>query len=301
MKTLPRLLLATTLLLPPAAQAGTQELQITSTGHPAAYVQIRGHGAQLFGVDTGASASAIYETFREKLDLVPEPGAQIEMYGTGGSQIIQRYRLPRMSVAGVDAGQLLVSGFPSGIKHGEGVMGVLGRDVLGAYMVEFDMVSSRLGLHAPEAVPASEHGWDTVPIRLMPQIGFVMLDVTLNGTPVTAVLDTGASRTFMNWHAARAAGLTPQSPGLKAETLASGVTRHAFPYHVGEFSRIDVGNAAFGQNPLAIGDLPVFEPMGMDKAPGMILGLDLMGDRRFIVDYPGLRLLIERTPAQQGG
>ena len=34
--------------------------------------------------------------------------------------------------------------------------------------------------------------------------------------------------------------------------------------------------------------------MGMDKAPGMILGLDLMGDRRFVVDYPGLKLYIQR-------
>lgn len=294
MKALPSLLLPITLALPVAGQAGTQDLQRSSSGHVVTQVQIRGHGTQLFGVDTGASATALYEHGRARMGLVPEPGAEIEIYGAGGSQMIQRYRLPRLYVAGEDAGQLLVSGFPASAKHGEEVMGVLGRDVLGSYMVEFDLVSNRLGLHRPGALPASTLGWDEVPIRLMPEIGFVMLDVTLDGVPVTAVLDTGASRTFMNWHAAKAAGVTPGSEGLQAATLTSGVTKHAFDYHTRAFQGIGIGVTAFRPSTLAIGDLPVFVPMGMDKAPGMILGLDLMGDRRFVVDYPGKRLLIER-------
>jgi hypothetical protein len=216
------------------------------------------------------------------------------MYGAGGSRKIQRYLLPRLSVAGVDAGQLLVAGLPDGVKHGDEVMGVLGRDVMGRYMVEFDLVSNRLGLHKPGALPASTRGWNAVPIRLMPQVGLVMLDVTVEGTSVTAVLDTGARKSFMNWRAARAAGVTPGSKGMQAASRASGVTGHAFQYHTRQFQGIGIGATTFRPSALAISDLPVFAPMGMDKAPSMIVGLDLMGDRRFIVDYPGMRLLIER-------
>ena len=293
MKSLPGLLLVIALTLPLASQAGTQPLQRSSSGHVVTQVQIRGHGPQLFGVDTGASATALYEHGRARMGLAPEPGQEIEIYGAGGSQMIQRYRLPRLFVAGEDAGQLLVSGFPASAKHGEEVMGVLGRDVLGSYMVEFDRVSDRLGLHRPGAMPASTRGWDEVPIRLMPQIGFVMLDVTLDGVPVTAVLDTGAKKTFMNWHAAKAAGVA-NADGLQTATMSSGVTKHAFDYHTRQFQGIGIGATGFRPSTLAIGDLPVFVPMGMDQAPGLILGLDLMGDRRFVVDYPGKRLLIER-------
>ena len=294
MKPLPCVLLSLALLAPAAAYAGSQPLQRSSAGHLVTQVQIEGHGLQLFGVDTGASATALYEHARARMGLVPEPGAEVEICGAGGSQMIQRYRLPRLSVAGEAADDLLVSGFPASAKHGEEVMGVLGRDVLGGYLVEFDLVSDRLGLHRPGGLPASTRGWDSVPIRLMPEFGFVMLDVTLDGVPVTAVLDTGARRTFMNWHAARAAGVTPESDGLQAATMDSGVTKHAFEYHTRPFETIGIGATGFPPKTLAIGDLPVFEPMGMDKAPGMILGLDLMGDRRFVVDYPGQRLLIER-------
>lgn len=294
MKALPRLLLPIVLVLPMASHAGSQALQRTSMGHLATQVHVSGHGKQLFVVDTGASASAVYEHTRTRMGLAPEPGAEVEMHGAGGSRLIRRYRFPRLSVAGVDAGQLLVSGLPAGVRHGEEVMGVLGRDVFGAYMVEFDLVSNRLGLHRADALPASARGWNEVPITLMPQVGLVMLQVTLDGARVTAVLDTGARKSFMNWRAAKAAGVTPKSKGLQPASIARGVTGHSFQYSTREFRGIGIGATAFRPSSLAISDLPVFAPIGMDKAPGMIVGLDLMGDRRFIVDYPGRRLLIER-------
>ena len=293
---LPRVLLSLAMLLPLVANAGSQPLQRTSVGHLATRVAIDGHGEQLFVVDTGASTSALYEHTRARMGLAPEAGAQVELYGAGGAQMIERYRLPRLSVAGVEADRLLVPGLPTGVKHGAEVMGILGRDVFGDYMVEFDLGSDRFGLHRPGALPMSAAGWDDIPITLMPDAGFVVLQVTVDGAPVTAVLDTGARRTYLNWHAARAAGVTPETEGLKKETRASGATGHAFEYSTREFQGIAIGATAFRPSTLSISDLPVFVPMGMDKAPAMIVGLDLMGDRRFVIDYPGKRLLIERRP-----
>lgn len=295
MHLLPRLLFPIALLLPLATYAGSQELQRTSRGHLATRVQIQGHGTQLFVVDTGATASAVYEHTRTRMGMTPEPGAEIEMHGAAGSQVIHRYRLPRLSVAGVDADRLLVSGLPDGIRHGEDVMGVLGGDVLGRHLVEFDLVSGRLGLHRSGERPSSARGWNEVPIRLMPRVGLVMIEVTLDGTQVTAVLDTGARKSFINWHAARAAGITPGSKGLQKASMANGgVTSHAFEYRMRKFQGIGIGGTAFRPSMLAISDLPVFTPMGMDRAPAMLVGLDLLGNRRFVVDYPGRRLLIER-------
>jgi len=294
MKTLPRLLLSISLLLPLAVHAGgSQDLQRTHKGHLVTQVRIAGHGEQLFVVDTGASESAVYAHARTRMKLATEPGSEIEMHGAGGSQTVQRYRLPRLSVAGVDADRLLVSGLPRGIQHGEDVMGVLGRDVFGGYLVEFDLASDRLGLHRPGEMPRSARGWNEVPIHLMPQVGLVMVDVMLGGAKVTAVLDTGARQTFMNWRAARAAGVSKGEGSDKAKT-AGGATGHAVRYSLRTFDAIAIGATRFRPSALAISDLPVFVPIGMDQAPAMIVGLDLMGDRRFVIDYPGRRLLIER-------
>lgn len=292
MKSAPRLLLIA-LLLPLAVHAGSQGLQRTRKGHLVTQVQIDGHGEQLFVVDTGASASAVYAHARTRMGLTAEPGSQIEMHGAGGSQTIQRYRLPRLSVAGVQADRLLVSGLPDGIQHGEEVMGVLGRDVLGRYLVEFDLASGRIGLHQPGQLPVSVRGWNEVPIRLMPRVGLVLFDVMLGDTRIAAVLDTGARKSFMNWHAARAAGVSAKEK-LGKKKAAGGVTRHAVPYTLRTFDAIAIGATRFRASALAISDLPVFAPIGMDQGPAMIVGLDLLGERRFVIDYPARRLLIER-------
>jgi predicted aspartyl protease len=286
-------LLGVILLLPFMAHAGSQDLKRTLKGHLVTQVRIEGHGEQWFVVDTGAAASAVYAHARTRLGLKAESGADIEMHAAGGSQWVQRYRLPRLSVAGVDADRLLVSGLPDGIQHGEEVTGVLGGDVLGRHLVEFDLASGRLGLHRTGKRPSSLRGWNEVPVRLMPRVGLVLVEVILDGTPVTAVLDTGARQTFINWNAARAAGVTAEEDLALVKT-AGGATRHSVRYSLRKFAGVSVGETRFRERTLAISDLPVFVSIGMDRAPAMIVGLDLLDGRRFLIDYPARRLLIER-------
>jgi hypothetical protein len=97
----------------------------------------------------------------------------------------------------------------------------------------------------------------------------------------------------MNWHAARAAGVSGQRKPERVKT-AGGATRDAVAYSLRRFNSIAIGDTRFHPGALAISDLPVFAPIGMDQAPAMIVGLDLLGDRRFLIDYPARRLLIER-------
>ncbi|MFC5568733.1 aspartyl protease family protein [Lysobacter yangpyeongensis] len=288
-----KFLLTIVFLVPLTLHAGSQDLARTSKGHLVTRVRIAGFGEQWFVVDTGASESALYAHARLRMGLPAEPGSEIEMHGAGGSQKVRRYRLPSLSVAGMSADRLLVSGLPKGIQHGRDVTGVLGRDVFGRYLVEFDLSANRFGLYNPGELPSSRRGWNAVPIRLMPRVGLVMLDVMLDGARVTAVLDTGARKTFVNWRAAHAAGVSAQ-PRRDAAKTAGGATQHAVRYSLCTFDVIAIGSTRFRPSELAISDLPVFAPIGMDQAPAMIVGLDLLGDRRFVIDYPGRRLLIER-------
>lgn len=283
-----------------SATAGVQPLQRTAAGHVATRVLVEGHGAALFNVDTGAGSSALYETMRRRMRLAPVAGARIEMLGAAGMQLVERYRLPGLSLAGVQATNLLVSGLPSGISHGKEVMGLLGRDVLSPYVVEFDLVGGRLGLHAPGTLPHSAHGWQRVPFRIRPNVGLIEFTAELGGAKVRAVLDTGSGTSFVNWHAAGAAGVSPGAPGMLANKASGGgATAHTFDFHTADFPELEIGRTRLGRPRLSVADLPVFNALHMGNAPAMIVGLDVLGDRRFVVDYPARQLLIERRPDPQ--
>lgn len=291
------LCLVALLLAAPAALAGTQHLVRTSKGHLATEVVLDGYGEALFVVDTAASASAIYAPARERFGLTAEPGLRITLQGAGGAQTIDRFRLPPLQVAGRRFDDLVVAGLPSGVKHGDEVMGIIGQDVLARHVVELDIPGQRITLHPAGHVPASERGWAEVPAGRIEGPGFTTVSVRLGDQTVRAVLDTGARRSFINWAAASAAGLTPQTPGLLRAETRGGATQHGFAYDRFHFDAVALGSLAPAAVELAIGDLPVFGALGMAEEPAMILGLDVLGERRIVLDAAGGRLLVEPAPA----
>lgn len=281
-------------LLPGLACAEAQDIVRTEKGHLGTQVTLSGHGDFLFVLDTAASTSAIYEHTRAALELSADPALRIELQGAGGAQTIERYHLPPLAVAGVEAKGLVVAGLPAGVKHGEEVMGIVGVDVFGEHVVEFDLKANRIDLHDAGHAPASERGWNELPVTLLPPVRFATVEVMVGGQPVTAVLDTGASRSFINWQSARAAGVTPETEGLEKVSTTHGATNHGFDSAKYDFDGVAIGATTFGTARLSISDLSVFAALGLKDKPAMILGLDLLGDRRFVIDYPGQRLLIER-------
>jgi predicted aspartyl protease len=289
------------LLAAPALLAGTQDLVRTSKGHLATEVELDGHGKVLFVVDTAASASAIYAPARARFGLEADPALRITLQGAGGAQTIDRFRLPPLQIAGRRFDDLVVAGLPSGVKHGDEVMGILGQDVLARHVVELDIPEQRITLHPAGQTPASARGWTEVPAGRIEGPGFTTVSVRLAGQPVRAVLDTGARRSFINWAAARAAGVTPQTPGLLRAETRGGATQHGFAYDRFRFDAVALEPLAPAAVELAIGDLPVFGALGMAAAPAMILGLDVLGERRIVLDAAGGRLLVERAAVAPEG
>lgn len=284
----------------PILCAGTQDLVRTSKGHLGTEVALEGLGEALFVVDTAAATSAIYEPARARLGLAADPALRAQLQGIAGLQAIERYRLPPAQVAGRRFEDLVVVGLPAGVKHGDEVMGILGQDVLLRHVVELDLPGERITFHPADHEPASAHGWHEVATGRIDGTGFSTVEVDLGGARVRAVLDTGARRSYVNWAAARAAGVTPDTPGLLRAESAGGATAHGFAYDRFRFDAVRIGALAPVESELAIADLPVFKALGMDRAPAMILGLDVIGERRLVLDAARGRLLVERPAAAAG-
>ena len=58
------------------------------------------------------------------------------------------------------------------------------------------------------------------------------------------------------------------------------------------FKRVSVGEIAFDDPSLYVGNLPVFGQLGLSKGPALILGLDLLSKRDVVLDYTRSQLFI---------
>lgn len=272
-------------------------LEILPSGHPVAEVRIDGQGPFSFVIDTAASGTAVVPRFLEKMPL-PTAG-QASLGGAAGSAQIATVRLPRLEADGRINTELTAAALPPSSVDKLGVDGILGADVFARHVLEID-VPGRQWLIADTLSDVQLSGMLTpVPFDLTDGRAPV-LKVLLDGKEVTAILDSGAKGTIINWAAARSLGVTPDDEDLERADAVKGATQHATASVAKTFDRIAVGEAEFRSRRLRIADLPVFETVGLAGRPAMILGIDLLADRRFVVDYQQRRVHIS-PPAGAGG
>ena len=272
------------------APAGTAPLTITGTGFAVAPVSLNGAEPVPLVVDTAASSSALFPRLVERLGLKKEDAQGVAVQGASGLQRVDLHRVGPVSVGGrsVEGLAAVVLNAPHLSEVDGGVLhGILGADFLSSFDVEMDFAAGALRLEPPARnAPADGADYEALFGR------FVVVEAKVNGTPVTAVVDTGARRTLLNWPAARALGLTEQSPELKADEPVRGATTHATPAWSWTAGRLEGAGASWSEPPLGVSDLPVFRALGLHEKPAMILGANLLRDRLLRIDYDERRVLI---------
>jgi predicted aspartyl protease len=101
-------------------------------------------------VDTGADRTVISPAAVERAGLAGQPGRSIQVVGVTGTATASLVILPLLDVAGARIGPLpvIVYALPSTLRGGEGagVDGLLGRDVLDAFVLSIDSASGRATL-----------------------------------------------------------------------------------------------------------------------------------------------------------
>jgi predicted aspartyl protease len=279
-----------------AAPAAAAPMAVLPTGHPVAEVRIDGHGPYRFVIDTAATNTSVLPRLRAALpDLLKTDGRQ-DLSGAAGATTIETLTLGRLDVDGRSVSGLKAFSIPPSPVDALEVDGVLGADVIADYAVEMDMKGKSWRM-ADTVTPAMTQGMHA-PVPLTLDDGRApRLTAIVDGVAIPALLDTGARATIMNWQAARLLGLDPASAGLEAGGTLQGVTEHGTKSLSKVFAELRLGEAKTAAPKIRIADLPVFEVLGMADGPAMIVGIDMLADRRFVIDHPGLRLFISEDAA----
>jgi predicted aspartyl protease len=238
----------------------------------------------MFQLDTGASASAITPATRDRLGL--PRGTRAESVAAGGAMDVEEVTVHRVRVGDREIGDLQVSVMAIDELPGKSVDGVLGQDVLARYIAEIDLAGRRFVLHARDAT-----AWrtpDLVAIPFTDDEGLIRVDARLGASEVAAILDLGASSTVAN---PRVGGAADDA----ARGKAYGADNHAIEARVLPATTIQLGELTLAAPSVVVADLPVFATLHLADRPAVILGMDVVGTRRLVIDATAKRLYVSRS------
>ncbi len=238
-------------------------------------------------IDSGAQYSVID---RALFDELPDGersrfGLPMVAFGVGGGAQLGRgasvaVDLPGLAIRGLRAAVLDLG--PLATELGARTLMILGQDVLGEAVLALDPVRRYARLFRPDAFVRPP---DLVPAAAGRRDGGLTAEVSVEGSPVEVMIDTGAAAFLgLSRGAAKAAGLLDGRPQQSEESLVLGrVLRSAavrartvtFADHL--YRRVSVG--VYDQPPL-----PIFPAglVGMQAFAGRRLAMDLNAGALFV-------------------
>jgi predicted aspartyl protease len=250
-------------------------------------------------LDTAASSMVVSPAVVGALGITDK--GQADVLGAGGSSQYEAVGIPLLRVGdierrGVGAVVADLSRFRRNPARPYG--GILGNDFLRSFDVEINVPGRRLRLYQPQP-SARIHGFQEAHAvaNLSSDDGWIVLEVLVNGQPIRAIVDTAAPTSVMNWAAARRAGVTPQTPGLRRrEQPTGGLGPGAAETHLFSFKDVRAGRTRFNPSELRIADLRVFEALGLRDQPAMLFGLDMLQETPMLVSYSSRKIFFKPPP-----
>jgi len=261
-----------------------------------------------FAVDTGAFVSLLRRSVADRLGLafkeIPE-----RVFGVGGRPLTSRVlvTLQLDKLVSPNAPLLLM---PDTLLEGSKIAGLVGADYLSNYDLDLDFGGGKLNLFSQGHCQGQVVYWSSdylqQPIEL-DHNHHVFLPITLDGRQLKAVLDTGASDTFLPLPDARwQFGLDPNSPGMEpagASTTADGSQLPTYRYR---FKTMEIAGITFHNPTLSL--IPRIERFATKtgshtgaaegELPQVTLGIHELAKLHLYIAYGEHMLYV--TPADAG-
>jgi len=247
-----------------------------------------GHGYFVF--DSGAVANVIFADQADALHLQRGRGSH-SIVGAAGMMtdeaVVDPYSLREYFV---------VPRVPGGDPR---EAGALGAPLYLEHDLELDFAGRRINLYLPDHCSAATvyraPEFTALPLRI-DRFGRAFVTIVLDGVPLAALIDTGATDTTLSFDAARRRfGLSPGSPGVEPAGTVRDVQGNALANYRRPFKALDIGGIRF--------DNPRIDISGTAWEPGtdLILGLNELRRLHLFFAFREQRLYAARfvpaTPA----
>lgn len=270
------------------AWAGPEiDLRQAYSGHYVLPTTIGGQGPYPFILDTGANHTALLEALAYQLGLSFAEGTPDTFYGLTGAGPTVILGVSRIDFGAGPAPVDRAITIDADINANLVAFGILGTDVFGDSRVEIDLRD-----YVVRIDPSGS--WQTADFSgVIDNIGMMRATGTVNGIETVFIIDTGATRSFINESLASAVMTDRQVRNIEVFGLGP---------QSGQAGEIGIGTVRFSglchRNARALAtDFPIFETLGLDDTPTMIVGLDMLDHSLIRIDFATAQFRVEASAA----
>ncbi len=263
------------------------DLLDNGAGLPVVAVTFNGRPAKMI-VDTGAYWSGIVPSAAEGLTVKSLRYLGIGAVGAGGGVMRtavmgSSLKLGRLSFAKAD---FFI--FARDNKEDPDLIGNIGANILKIYDIEMDYPGRKMRIYLQDHCPGKVVSWPfddlaKIPFKLN-EVGHISLPVTLDGHEYRALLDTGATASYLDKKAAdRDFGLTAET--ANAMGTSDTLDGKDLPTYYHRFDVFDIGGIRFNHPELAFSTGQEEGGWGQEKIPSITLGMHQLRGLHFYIAY----------------
>ena len=259
-------------------------------------VEVNGMQAS-FLLDTGAQRSVVTDAAVQRLGLARDEWVGTTMSGIGGVDRRPNADPRSFSLGGVPLVRrtlnhdtsLTVGVLARADAVGSRIDGLLGRDYLSVFDLDVDIPARRVTLYQVSGCSGRFLPWTdryvAVPIT-MPTESAIVVPVAVDGVPLRALLDSGASSSLIGDPGIHRLGIEPASLAGDPGDQVGGVGMHIVTMRRHRFKSLRIGNEIIQQPLLWVA------PMHLHPIVDMLLGADWLSTRRVWISYATRQLFV---------
>jgi predicted aspartyl protease len=271
-----------------ATPTQTIPFEINEAGHMIVKVSINRSGPSEAVIDTGATYPIIDHRTATLAGIPPPNGLeQIDILGLGGIQTFPVVQVPYIGLGEIELSDTNAA-YNSRFRL-PGAHNVLPALSLPHRVLDFDFKTGRLTAYdrAPRDVENSVTSQlDMQQINRLP-----FIEIEINGISGRALIDTGASISFVNSTYAKAA---EGKKGSIREVQLIGSTGETAGYRILTSRRVRFGNFKIDRLEAFVADPEILADHGLAGEPIMVLGLDILSEFRLQIDRADGRVLLSQ-------
>lgn len=253
---------------------------------------VNGKGPLPFIIDTGASKSVIYRGLTAIIGLQALPNQSKRIITATGYKRVLVYPVTDFYVLGRTLKVDETVALPDII--GSDAKGLIGVDMLAGHTLFIDMEGGLASL-SPSGDQLSGPDWTMVQGRPV-AYGSLALEVNIGGLDIPVIVDTGASDTVINTAGSEAIGRS--ATGIGRETIRASISQGAdMVFTALRVPSFRIGAVDRSNMRLVVSDVPVFTLLGAKDVPAIILGMDILGQQPFAIDFKNWRLYLKNKIA----